>query len=95
MVVLGVLLTSKEWRVVGAAFSSASKKDRSFLSLLKQKLNDCLWFYRGEISRIRQGDGTWIGFGIRMANWFNSHAKCDQLVRAAWSPMGLWDYPSS
>lgn len=63
MVVLGVLLTSKEWRVVGAAFSSTSKKERSFLSLLKQKLKDCLWSFRSEINGIRQGDGTWLNLG--------------------------------
>lgn len=44
---------------MGTAFGLSSKEDRSSLPLLKQKLNDCLWSYRSEVNRIRQGDGIW------------------------------------
>ena len=48
----------------------------------KQKLNDYLWFCRGEVKRIR-GGGTCLGLEIGIVNEFNSCANCDQLVRAS------------
>ena len=85
----GAAIASKEWKVVGAAFDSTSKDDSYSLLLLKQNLNDCLWFCRGEVNGIRQGGGTCLGLEIGIVNGFNSYAKCDQLVRAAWSAVAL------
>lgn len=82
-----VAVTSREWKAVGAAFDSISKEDRCFLPPLKPKLNDYLWFCRGEVKRIR-GE-TCLGFAIGIVNGFNSRANCDHLVRAGWSTVVL------
>lgn len=83
-----IAVTSREWKVVGAAFGSVSKEDRCSLPPLKQRLNDYLWFCRGEVKRIR-GGGTCLGLEIGIVNGFNSRANCDQLARAGWSTMAL------
>ena len=77
-----IAATSREWKAVGAAFDSISKEDRCFLPPLKPKLNDYLWFCRGEVKRSR-GGGTCLGLEIGIMNEFNSCANCDQLVRAS------------
>ena len=83
-----VAVTSREGKAVGAAFDSIPKEDRCSLPPLKQKLNDYLWFCRGEVKRIRGGE-TCLGLAIEIVNGFNSHANCDQLVRAGWSTVVL------